>query len=652
VGNATVSIVNQPSAAPGVLSIPLDVDFHQVASGVGSFTFEILYDGTRLDFSTIANQQLTGISVYEQTNPTRLVLDWVNPDFLSGGSTLESSQDGALLNMVFDYSGGTTLLEFNEVGCAMANNDNSLEVSVLYTDGQVTQNPETVVTISLPDLQRNPGTNNIGFPLTVTNFNNIIAFDFRVTFDPAVMEYVGITDYYTSGNPPLNASQYLINETAGELSISWVGDPNNPINLNNIALFNIVFNYINGTSDLAFDLANCIVSDQNYNEQAAIYNDGSISEPILYEATVLIPNLLATTGQDIDMPVYATGFTNLGAISFDIEFNPEVLSFSGITNINTELTGNGSAIPNVSGSHVYFEWMVDFSHPDGPDISDNDKLFDIRFNFKGGTSPLTFNSANCAVAHADVNVTPILVGYTDGSVYGGIVSLVKSTITANPVAITVAQSSTITVQLKDQLNNNLPASGGVVQLFTTPGSSLTQVTDNNDGTYSATFSPASSGIFTITGKLNNVDFEDDATVQVYYILTLEIAGNGKVKIGSTEYDHATQQINITSPTALLEAMPGTGWQLYSWKEGVITQVPRGASTYLVTMDADKTVLATFHLPGDANCSGSVTTADIVAITNSIKGSTPSPFCFENADVSLSGTISTADIVIIVQIIKQ
>ena len=93
-------------------------------------------------------------------------------------------------------------------------------------------------------------------------------------------------------------------------------------------------------------------------------------------------------------------------------------------------------------------------------------------------------------------------------------SLTTSTITASPTSILAdgTTTSTITVQLKDANGNNLTTSGGVVALTTTLGT-LGAVTDNGDGTYTATLTSASTaGTATISGTLAGSAITDTATV--------------------------------------------------------------------------------------------------------------------------------------------
>lgn len=97
----------------------------------------------------------------------------------------------------------------------------------------------------------------------------------------------------------------------------------------------------------------------------------------------------------------------------------------------------------------------------------------------------------------------------------GTSSAATTTISASPKIIlnNGSSTSTITVQLKDAFGNNLTSSGKTVGLSTTAGS-LSAVTDNGNGTFSATLTSSTSvETATITGTLGPDAITDDAEVE-------------------------------------------------------------------------------------------------------------------------------------------
>src|SRR5439155_18976189 len=96
----------------------------------------------------------------------------------------------------------------------------------------------------------------------------------------------------------------------------------------------------------------------------------------------------------------------------------------------------------------------------------------------------------------------------------GAASLTNSTITAAPgwIAADGSSTSTVTVRLKDALSNDLTASGGSVALSTTRGS-LSTVTDNGNGTYTATLTSSTvAGTATVSGTLDGSGLAATASV--------------------------------------------------------------------------------------------------------------------------------------------
>ena len=122
------------------------------------------------------------------------------------------------------------------------------------------------------------------------------------------------------------------------------------------------------------------------------------------------------------------------------------------------------------------------------------------------------------------STVPVLVPVETGSPAStfdvGTVRLLSSTdrldasrVTVSDTSVAVLSTTTVTVQLADG-NGNLATSGGQVRLFTDHGS-ISTVIDNNNGTYSATYSAAASvDTATITASLDGRMLSDTATVTV------------------------------------------------------------------------------------------------------------------------------------------
>ena len=170
-----------------------------------------------------------------------------------------------------------------------------------------------------------------------------------------------------------------------------------------------------------------------------------------------------------------------------------------------------------------------------------------------GTYSATLTSSNAAEA-ATISATLNTVDITDTenvSFFGG-VSLVTTSITASLSEILGDGSSTsiITVQLKDGVGSDITSSGGVVTLFTTAGS-IGVVTDNNDGSYTATLTSSTSvGTVSITGKLDGANLTQTTIVNFLETIPPVITGpSGNAGDASSAISVNENQTSVTAMVA-------------------------------------------------------------------------------------------------------
>ncbi len=128
--------------------------------------------------------------------------------------------------------------------------------------------------------------------------------------------------------------------------------------------------------------------------------------------------------------------------------------------------------------------------------------------FAGSSTRTLANRIELVLTRFNVDIddsAPVAPGAADAT---------TSTITALPTSITAdgTSESTISVQLKDSNGTNLNTGGDAVALSTDLGN-IGAVTDNGNGTYTATLTAgATAGTATVTGILNGDPITDAATV--------------------------------------------------------------------------------------------------------------------------------------------
>jgi len=99
---------------------------------------------------------------------------------------------------------------------------------------------------------------------------------------------------------------------------------------------------------------------------------------------------LACNSSEVLVPVTISNFNLIGSFSLRLEYNPEMIIYLGIMNLNSALSGLMINDNHVSASvhKIMVTWsdVVPISLPNGS------KLFDIKFSYISGTVPVTFNN--------------------------------------------------------------------------------------------------------------------------------------------------------------------------------------------------------------------------------------------------------------------
>ncbi|HEV8462440.1 MAG TPA: Ig-like domain-containing protein [Gaiellaceae bacterium] len=143
-------------------------------------------------------------------------------------------------------------------------------------------------------------------------------------------------------------------------------------------------------------------------------------------------------------------------------------------------------------------------------------------------------------------------------------SLTQSTVSASPTSITAngTSTSTITVRLKNAAGTNLATGGGTVTVAVGDGS-LGSVTNNGDGTYTATLTSSTTahGV-TVTSKLDGSDLTSSAGVTYAPVASIDNGPSDPSASANATFDYSANDGAATFECSLdgaaYGACPGTG----------------------------------------------------------------------------------------------
>lgn len=187
----------------------------------------------------------------------------------------------------------------------------------------------------------------------------------------------------------------------------------------------------------------------------------------------------------------------------------------------------------------------------------------------------------------------------------------STTITADPASVAAdgTAASTVTVTIADTSGTQLTTSAGTVSLSSSSSSStISAVTDNSDGTYTATVTDTVAGTVTISGSLGSAAITDTAEITFVGDTAAADPTNANTTIEATEVDsNGTSTVTVQladSDGELLTESGGTVALTTTGSATVSEVTDNGDGTYTATVT--KTVVETVTISG---------TLDEVAITD-------------------------------------
>ncbi|HEX3152800.1 MAG TPA: invasin domain 3-containing protein [Gemmataceae bacterium] len=210
------------------------------------------------------------------------------------------------------------------------------------------------------------------------------------------------------------------------------------------------------------------------------------------------------------------------------------------------------------------------------------------------TIKATLNSANVTTTAPTVTV----VGPPD---------LTTSTVSASPTSLLVGGTTAVKLTMKDTAGNQEPTGGGTV-LFSLGAGTATgtfgTVTDNGDGTYSATFNATGAGTNTIKATFNGSSVTStaptitvtvptaDPTKSTVAIAPATLSINGTSTVTLTAKDASGNPITTGGATVLFSMGIGAGQGTF----GTVTDHNDGTytATFTATTAGDNTIKATLN----------------------------------------------------------
>jgi len=198
----TLSLSDE-SALPGdTVSVNLDALNLEDA---GSMTLYIDFDPSVLTFLGVDNDSV-GFTVSPTTTGGHLTLSWFDD------TTPLTMYDGTLVDLVFEFAGGSSDVEFTS---ATEVTDAAGDPMVVALTNGLVKEPD--ISIIIPDVGAYPNSE-VSVPLTGQLFDNVGSIDVKITYDASVITFSRFEDL----NGGTVETKESVSGTVGTLSLAYI----------------------------------------------------------------------------------------------------------------------------------------------------------------------------------------------------------------------------------------------------------------------------------------------------------------------------------------------------------------------------------------------------------------------------------------------
>jgi hypothetical protein len=363
----TMTIENVNATAGNNVPIALNVTNFD---NVGAISIRITYDTNVLEFDAFTNKASSSISA---TGANGIInIFWFDA---TGGANPLNLGNTKLGDLVFNYLGGTSQINFQGPPVTEISNANGQSIALTLVNGSITGGAPPAIGTPTLETPINGATNQSLTPtLNWSDVANATQYDLQVSSDPAFTAIVvdqqdlGTSLYSVPASTLTNSNTYY-----------WRARAEN--------------SQTTGAWSSAFSFT-------------TIAGGGGGTD-----VSVTIGTITAPPNTEIKVPLTVENFNSIGSISLRIIFDNTKLTFKSIVN-KTDKTISG----NPNGNRLTLFWF-DGSGGASPLNAGNGELLELVFDYTDTSLPLTFDLAGCEITNSSNQV--LTSTFNDGLIVEG-----------------------------------------------------------------------------------------------------------------------------------------------------------------------------------------------------------------------------------------
>jgi gliding motility-associated-like protein len=284
------------------------------------------------------------------------------------------------------------------------------------------------VTINVPNISANQG-ETICVDFTIENFTEIVSMQFTVNWVPQVLEFVSATGVNL---PSFGGSNINLLPSGSQMTLSWA-PPLNPVTLPDGTVFlQMCFNVVGTCGQMStLEISSNPTPVEITNSAApginvgVLYGEGIVNVSCINPNTVsvFVESAQVDPGEDFCLDVTVGNFTALRRFRHSLTWNPNLLQFLGIQNINPNLfffNAGSFGLANASIGVITVNW----NDPSclGGTLPNDAVLFSICFRAVGGCLAAPVTIVNNPLG---IEVNNVCFGSNIGmNIFNGLVQIV------------------------------------------------------------------------------------------------------------------------------------------------------------------------------------------------------------------------------------
>ncbi|MEM1215949.1 MAG: cohesin domain-containing protein, partial [Bacteroidota bacterium] len=374
---------------------------------IQGFQFTLQWDEDVIAFTSLGDLHLAGLSTNDFNTQLaedgRLSVAWVSPDLTNGTSV---GADSPLFEICFTpatdqeaistivFTGFPTAIEFtrNE----SANVPVSTQGGLVLVNGATNSGGDDIIDLTVGNTTIAQGSTGC-VPVTVSDFEDIVGFQFTLAWDPSALAYSGTV----AG--AIGVGENLLTEILeeGRLRSIWVNESLAGMTLvDNTTLFEICFTATGAEGEYAVQFAEEPLPFQAVNTDFETVGFGIVNGTVTIngenatttDAKIGISSTTVLPGGDVCVPIQAEVFDNISGMQFTIRWDAEWLNFNTVTFPSNSPFGEDNYHAPAGEDYLQFLWVD--ANAQGLTLPAGTTLFELCFTAEDGAGVASIAFSN------------------------------------------------------------------------------------------------------------------------------------------------------------------------------------------------------------------------------------------------------------------